>query len=75
MRIQIPPPVVALIIAAVVLVLGFVLWQGTNPGRDAEKTEERLRRTFGGGSKRVAPTPPAGAEKTAGSPPPTLPGK
>ncbi|HXG24202.1 MAG TPA: hypothetical protein VNJ09_06570 [Chthonomonadales bacterium] len=75
MRIQIPPPMVALIIAAVILVLGLVLWQGTSPGRDAEKTEERLRRAFGGGGKRVAPMPPAGSEKTTGSPPLTLPGR
>jgi len=75
MRIQIPPLVVVIILGVVVLVLGLVIWQGTNPGRDAEKTEERLQRAFGRGGERVTPMTPAGVEKSTGSPVPTLPGQ
>ncbi|HZO90683.1 MAG TPA: hypothetical protein VFB38_20310 [Chthonomonadaceae bacterium] len=69
MRVNIPTPVVALIITVVVLVLGYVFWQGTSPGgANAEKTERMLRKAFGGGRAHAAPTPPAGATKPAGVP-------
>lgn len=73
MRVNIPTPVVALIITVVVLVVGYVLWQGTNPGRNAEKTEWMLRKAFGGGKVRGAPVPPAGATKPSGVPGITFP--
>lgn len=64
MRTNIPAPVVAVILVAVALVLGYVFWRGSSPGADAEKTEAMLRKAFGGRGPGVTLPPAPGAAKS-----------
>jgi hypothetical protein len=70
MKTEIPPWVAAVVVAAVVLIIGAYLYFGTGPGRQAKEMEAAINATVARpGAKMMGTAPPAAPGAAAGGQP------